>query len=236
MSVFEGAGAARAISIGAVAVFALGALAAWPVLRSEQRSAAYEASAMADLGGPPPLPWESLDAGAACGKDCPARAQAAMGVKLAHAAALARTPQARADGAEAAKAELGRAVEAVPSAGEWWAWLAYARLLHGDLIEPIVDDLQRSYDRAPYLERLAPWRITTSAELWPRLTPRLRGQVADETVWLRDVDPEDARAVLAAIEDPAARETLARALAERPPAPSVPHRGGRGPGSVGFVR
>jgi hypothetical protein len=235
MNVLQGAGAGRAVSVAAIVIFALGAAAAWPVVQAEHRSAAWEAAAQADLGGASPLPWETLAEGAACARDCTARAKAAKGVELAHAAALADSPQARTNMSAAAKAELDQALEAVPQAGEWRAWRAYARLLHGDAIEPIVDDLQKSYDEAPYLEHLAAWRIGACADLWPRLTPRLRAQVANETAWLRDVDPANVRTVLAAVNDPAARETLSRAL-DRPPASSVPHRGGRSPGGVSLVR
>ncbi len=213
----------------------LGAAAAWPVVWAEHRSAAVEAGAIARLGGPAPLPWETPGSGPACDETCPPRAAAAHGVELADQAAPAADPATRARLSAAAEIELTRALAARPTAGEWWAWRAYARLLHGGEFDAARRDLQASYDNAPFLAHLAVWRIGTAARYWPRLPAGLRARAADEMAWLRDVDPDDARTTFAAIDDPSASEALSQALA-RPPAPSVPHRGRGGPGGIGFLR
>ncbi len=216
-------------------VFLMAAAASWPVVSAEHRSAAIEAAAIAQLGGPSPLPWEASASQPACGPDCPARAAAAHGVELADQAAQAADPATRVQLSRAAEAELIRALAVRPTAGEWWAWLAYARLLHGGEFDAARQDLQASYENAPFLAHLAIWRIGVAARYWPRLPPGLRARAADEIAWLRDVDPDDARTTFAAVDDPAAAEALGQALA-RPTVPSVPHRGRGGPGGIGFLR
>ncbi len=231
-------------AVGATAVprllaagFLSAAAASWPVVRAEHRSAVAEAAAIAQLGGPRALPWEAAsgDKEPECGRPCPARAEAARGVERADRAAHAADPAARLRFSAAAETDLTHALAVRPTAGEWWAWRAYARLVHGGEFEAARQDLQTSYERAPFLAHLAVWRIGISARYWLRLTPALRARVADELAWLRDVDPDDAKTTFDAIDDPAASEALAQALA-RPAAPSVPHRGRGGPGGIGFLR
>ncbi len=214
--------------------FAGAALLIVPVVRDEHQSAVREATVAAEMRIAPALPWERPGEDGPCGSGCPARARAAIGVTAAMAAARSPEPAARLIDSGEAEAWLLQALAARPAAGEWWAWLAYARLLHGDGFDAVEDDIAKSYERSPFMAHLAAWRISVCASYWPRLRPDLQARVANEMVWLRDINPQAEQSTLRRVEDPAAREAFESAL-RRPPAPSVPHRSGGGPGGVSLV-
>lgn len=205
-----------------------------PVIRAEHQSEVREAAAEVAMGGAAPLPWQSPGQDGACGAGCPARARAAIGVSDAFAAAQTTDAAERVRASGEAEVWLRTAIAARPSAGEWWAWLAYAQLAHDDGFDAVEDDIAKSYDRSPFLAHLAAWRIRVCAYYWPRLNQGLRASAENEIVWLRDIDPEAEEMTLQFASDPAARDALRSALG-RPPAPSVPHRRSRSPGGVGLL-
>jgi hypothetical protein len=130
---------------------------------------------------------------------------------------------------------LTQALAARPASGEWWAWLAYARIGAGAPLTSVAQALDRSYLASPYLAHLSRWRIRLASGLWPLLTAQTRARTADEIAWLNNVGPQEAQDAVAGALDPAARQVLALALA-RPLAPSVPHGFGGGPGRIGRIR
>jgi hypothetical protein len=219
---------------GMALAFVVAALLILPVIRAEHHSAVREAAVAAAMRLASPLPWESPGQDGPCGPGCPARARAAIGVSAAIAAARSQEPGARLINAEAAAAWLRQALVARPSAGEWWAWLGYSQLLHGDDFDDVESDLADSYERSPFMAHLAAWRISVCAYYWPRLPPGLQARVENELVWLRDINPRAEQSTFRNVTDPAAREAFESAL-RRPPAPSVPHGSGGGPGGVGLA-
>ena len=96
----------------------------------------------------------------------------------------------------------------------------------------VAGALARSYDAAPFLIKEGPWRARVAALNWTLLTPRTQGQVVDETIWLRDVNPAAFSAAIPAFADPPAARALAQAL-RRPASAVVPHRWSGAPGGVG---
>ena len=96
----------------------------------------------------------------------------------------------------------------------------------------MLDALARSYAAAPFLAEEGPWRAARCAADWAMLSPRLRDQVIDEVVWMRDVDPVNAETAMGAFTDPRAQAALKAGLA-RPAPLLVPHRRSGGPGGVG---
>jgi hypothetical protein len=206
----------RAVQVPPLALavlFAAAAAASWPVVQAERRSAVAEAQAVEALGGPAPLPWEVQDEAARCDAGCPPRAAAAVGVRLAHEAAETKDIRVRLAKARQAQALLTAALKARPLAGEWWAWLAYARIGAGEEWDDVVQALGQSYRSSPDLGHLAPWRIGLAATLWPRLPADLQAAVVNEETWLGEVAPQEARETLAGVSEPAARRTLAAAFA-----------------------
>ncbi len=218
-------------------LFAAAAAASVPVAMREGRSAAAEADLAESLGAPPPLPWDSSDDEDACGPSCPPRVAAAQGLGLATDALLAAHMMDRVTKAEQAEALLTRAIHGRPSAGEWWGWLAFARVGAGEEPADVVQALGESYRLSPFLPHLAAWRISQCARLWPQLPPGVRRAAADEIAWFKSVEPEDgtADALVRTVRDPQAHAALAAALA-RPAQALASHRISRVPGDVLFAR
>jgi hypothetical protein len=219
--------------------FALAAAGAWPAVQAERRAAVAEAQTTEALGGPDALFWEDEDAPAACDAGCPPRVAAAVGARLAADAAQTRDLGVRLHEAEQAEALLVSAVKARPAAGEWWAWLAFARTLDGEETPQVLQALGQSYRRAPYLSSMARWRIGLAGAVWPLLTPDVKAAAANEVAWLNAVRPAEdlnlAALVVAHVRDPQARAALGAAL-QRPLPTAAPHRISGGPGGIGVRR
>ncbi len=227
--------APRAAAYGLAACLAAAIALSLPVLQREHRSATQEALTAFDMQGPYPLPWEDADDPGACDAACPPRAAAAAGARLANEAMRAGDPSARRGKALQAEALLTQALKARPASGEWWAWLAFARIGAREPVDQVAQALAESYRRSPYLAHLALWRIGLAARLWVFLPGSARQAAVEETAWMKAGASPDIQAVADAADDPAAHEALQAAL-RRPVPPSVPHGVGGGPGGVGFRR
>ncbi|MBR7619208.1 hypothetical protein JKL49_07380 [Phenylobacterium sp. 20VBR1] len=200
------------------------------VVNQELSSARAEAATVRALGGPRPLPWE-VGGDTFCVSDCPPRARAAIGVRLTTEAAAQSDPAQRRLKLAEAERQFAGALAARPDSGGWWAWVSYARALDGRQAAAL-DALTRSYVAAPFLPMEAAWRIRYGALNWDRLTPTVRAQVVNETVWMRDVDPTAATGLFTAFTDPRAASALNAGLA-RPVSKLVPHRRSGSPGGEG---
>lgn len=230
--------AARSPLSGRIAVlgsslFFLGAgLLGLRMLHDEWISARAEAAARQALTGAAPLPWEASDAADPCAAACPARALAASAVSLIVQAAAEPPEVQRRARLQEAERRLERALQARSAEGEWWVWLAYARVLEGRNFPAAVANLQRSYAATPFLPQEGAWRVRISAGAWSQLDAKTRRALVDEAVWLTEVDPAAAAPALAAFTHPDAAAALRAGLALRRPG-LIPHRRSRVPDGVG---
>jgi hypothetical protein len=210
---------ARAIILTAMLI---SLIAAAPIIKREWIAARFEVWTARDFGGPAPLPWEPPPSDALCGRDCPPGALAASGVRLTNQATRTNDPNRRTALLDAAETRLSRAVAAEPVNGETWAWLAYTRWLKGGERAGLLLALTKSYATAPFLLREGPWRARTAALNWPHLDAQTQSRLVDETVWLRDADPNGFDSIPPAFLYPDATRALAQGLAR--PRRLIAHR------------
>lgn len=144
-----------------------------------------------------------IRAEAECGPLCPAEARVT--------AAAARNSLALRSQATLRLAYLGRVerdlqglVEGPEARADALVQLAQARAVRADAVEPALEPLARSYQRAPFSTGFGVWRLRVVGSNWAAASPALRIRALDEAEWLIRIRPDDRAGVEALFSDPAA--------------------------------
>jgi hypothetical protein len=96
-----------------------------------------------------------------------------------------------------AQREIDEAISSRPNWGEAWvvrAFIAHSR--KNSMSPAMLADLARSYADGPLLREAGPWRVTMALRNWTAFTPAVQDRIVEETVWLLQVSPPEARQTL----------------------------------------